>query len=288
MNTPVPQSSRPPNASENPLPNAVASTIGDVLGGYIYNHKQIEFLFAEAGAHGDAPEGNCREKVERWLKREANARPGEVLGVAGRVLEKFMEVDDPYRRVEQAEGRERVRRILTADKMAYRSGGRLVSTTAVRTSAVTLEELMRRRDFHSVEEELGRALSSVDEDPRGALTAACALLEAVFKTFLEEQGQPLPSKQTVKPLFDEVRKHLGLDPSKLADDDLKKVLGGLAAIVDGIGAVRTHAGSAHGHGRKRYRVEPRHARLAVNGAIALTTFFFETWDARARASSTGK
>jgi hypothetical protein len=53
--------------------------------------------------------------------------------------------------------------------------------------------------------------------------------------------------------------------------------------VDGLGALRTHVGSAHGRGRQAYRTSPRHARLAVHAAHTLTTFVLETWDARRSA-----
>jgi hypothetical protein len=61
---------------------------------------------------------------------------------------------------------------------------------------------------------------------------------------------------------------------------LVKILGGVASVVDGIGALRTHTGSAHGRGRHAYRVEPRHARLAIHAAHTLTTFLIETWARR--------
>lgn len=75
----------------------------------------------------------------------------------------------------------------------------------------------------------------------------------------------------------------GLDPSSKEDEDIKKLLGGLAAMVDGIGSFRTHAGSAHGHGRKRYKVDPRLARLVVHSAHTLTLFLIETWQLRRQA-----
>jgi hypothetical protein len=77
-----------------------------------------------------------------------------------------------------------------------------------------------------------------------------------------------------------VQKALGLDPAEVADDDLKRILSGLASIVDGIGAFRTHVGSAHGRGRKAYRPAARHAKLAIHSAHSLVTFILETWDER--------
>jgi len=46
-----------------------------------------------------------------------------------------------------------------------------------------------------------------------------------------------------------VRDSLHFDPSKIEDRDLKEILNSLAGIIGGIGALRTHASSAHGAGK---------------------------------------
>ena len=56
------------------------------------------------------------------------------------------------------------------------------------------------------------------------------------------------------------------------------MLSGILSVVDGIGALRTHASSAHGEGRKLYKLKPRHARLAIHSAHTLALFVLETWD----------
>jgi hypothetical protein len=92
----------------------------------------------------------------------------------------------------------------------------------------------------------------------------------------------MPNQQTIKPLWDIVKKHIGFDPSSVEEEDLKRILGGLASIVDGIGAFRTHASSAHGRGRKQYDVQTRHVHLAVNAAYTLATFVLETWEEKSK------
>ena len=74
------------------------------------------------------------------------------------------------------------------------------------------------------------------------------------------------------------KEDLGFDPKLVQDDDLKKTLSGILSIVDGIGAFRTHASSAHGEGRKMYKLKPRHARLAIHSAHTIALFVLETWD----------
>ena len=144
----------------------------------------------------------------------------------------------------------------------------------------SLRQIIRERDIGSLDDEFKRALDAVDSDPPAAATAACASLEAVFKVYVEDYQLPQPTKETVKPLWKLVSKHLGFDPARIEDDDLKRILSGLSSVVDGIAALRTHAGSAHGQGTMRYRLKPRHARLAVHSAHTLAAFVVESWDER--------
>ena len=51
-------------------------------------------------------------------------------------------------------------------------------------------------------------------------------------------------------------------------------MGTLFAVVEGIGALRTHASSAHGSGTVQYRLEGRHARLFSDGVARLRKGFF--------------
>jgi len=99
----------------------------------------------------------------------------------------------------------------------------------------------------------------------------------VFKTYIEEENLVMPPKQDLQPVWKVVRDDLGLDPGKLEDRDLQEILSGIFATVNGIGALRTHASSAHGSGTKTYNLKPRHARLAVHAAHTLATFILESW-----------
>ena len=104
---------------------------------------------------------------------------------------------------------------------------------------------------------------------------------SLFKIYIDDtDGLELPSDQSLKPLWRTASKHLGFDPSATEDEDIKKVLSGLNSVVDGIGSLRTHAGSAHGRGRRVYRLQVRHARLAIHASHTLVSFFLETWDER--------
>jgi hypothetical protein len=190
--------------------------------------------------------------------------------------------------IARQEGRARVRKVLEREGLQYHRGGR-VTTQTTSGAARSLHALVRTRDLTAIEAEVTRALTAVDTDPPAALTAACSLVEAFCKVYLEDNELPFPNDQSIKPLWAAVQSHLGLDPAgvtpSVIESDLKRILGGLASVVDGLGAFRTHAGSAHGRGRGQYRVASRHARLAVNAAHSLVLFAMETWDVRAAAGA---
>ncbi len=101
-----------------------------------------------------------------------------------------------------------------------------------------------------------------------------------LQVYIEDNALEMPSEQSLKPLWKAVSKHLGLDPATVVDDDVKKVLSGMNGVVDGIGSLRTHAGSVHGQGRRGYKLQARHARLAIHASHTLVGFIIETWDER--------
>lgn len=137
-------------------------------------------------------------------------------------------------------------------------------------------------NFDTVSRDLDRALEAADKDPESAITSACSTVESVCRSILIEMGEGLPAKKDVKSLFNAVKKPLGLSPDKkvndeLVADDVRKVLGGIATVVEGIAALRTHAGDAHGRESGYKRVDTRIANLAVNSASTISLFLIETW-----------
>src|SRR5262249_4349470 len=160
--------------------------------------------------------------------------------------------------------KEKIVMVLTSCELQYVKGGRVIGVLA--TPSRTLEQLILERDFASINYEFDRALNSVESSPREAVSAACNILEARCKIYIEAEQLEMPAKQDLKPVWLVVRKHFGIDPSRIEDRDIQEILSGIFAVVSGIGALRTHASSAHGSGKRTYRLEPRHARLAVHAA----------------------
>jgi len=147
-----------------------------------------------------------------------------------------------------------------------------------------LLEILQRRDLHAIGREFDRALRFADTDPPSAITAANAMVEAACKAYIDANEVDSPRNESVKGLWNIVRSHLDLEPSTVDDSDLRKMLSGLVSIVEGLGSLRTHRGSAHGKGPTAGIPDLRHARLAVCGASAVVDFVIRTWEARTGSS----
>lgn len=152
------------------------------------------------------------------------------------------------------------------------------SAPALASLAATLAVI----DFDTVQRDLERALASVETDPEDAVTAACSVIESVCRSILGELDIPLPVQLDIQGLYKAIREPLGLAPGKedVSPDianDVRAILGGLNSTVQGIGALRTHAGDAHGRGRGFRRIDARIARLAIHTASGIALFIIETW-----------
>lgn len=232
----------------------------------------------ESGAPGDVPEGNCEAKCASWLKRCNDDPTVDALSILGQVIQKFMdhELSDYFPQIE--EGQKRIRDSLSKNQLSYQVNG-YVTLAGASPATRTLVDFLRAGDFASIEAEFDRAVSQLDRDPHAAITAASSIIEALCKTYIETFDLEMPSKQTVVPLWRSVQVHLGLNIDPTLEDDQKRILQGLASIVDGIGAYRTHIGSAHGRGVQPPSIQVSEARLAVNASHTFVIFIMERWHA---------
>ena len=257
------------------ITRGIARVIGEVLGQSYYSHRRIEALFHEAGFVGDPPAGNCSDKITHWICREVDECPDEVVPKLGRALCEFMDSDNSS----HSEGRIRIVGILGQSGLSYSHGGHIFGS-GISAPAKSLDDLLRKQAIPEIEIEFQRALEAVESDPPAAVTAACAILEAFCRIYLQEESNPLPGDLSAKPLWNAVAHHIGFAPATQTDLDLKKILSGFLSVVDGVACFRTHDGSAHGRERRTYRILPRHARLAVHAAHTLVLFGLETWAER--------
>ena len=257
------------------------------------SHDSINNLFMHADAPGSPPDATKKAKVQQWLQL-INNESEEPLKVLGRLIEKYMELPEektvsffPGTQIQpiaspETELKNKLIVTLSRNNLTYVTGG--IISDGGSAPSQSLGELIKKRNIPSIDAEFTRALSNVNSEPREAVSAACNILESIFKIYIIDEALGMPQKQDLQNLWKLVRSDLGFDPGLLQDDDLKKILSGILSVVDGIGAFRTHASSAHGEGPKSYNLKPRHARLAINSAHTIALFVLETWDERKKTS----
>jgi hypothetical protein len=245
------------------------------IGVYRTGPQLVQFF----GALGFQLEVSSRVPSVRHLLNEVNGR-SDGQQVLTQVIE---QIADPHEYLAEPEKLTAVvdylnqRLVLDGFELRrVRQRHRLVRTATEATAASALRGKIEALDLDSVQRDFDRALA--EGDPEDAITSACSTVESVCKCLLDLLGKPHPAKQDIQGLVREVSKHLNLSPDRTdVGPDIKQILGGLASVTGGIGALRTHAGDAHGRGKGTAQVDARIARLAVHAACTISLFFIETW-----------
>jgi Abortive infection C-terminus len=247
---------------------------------------KIEGLMRDCGLDFQA-DGSRVPSLTAYL-REAAADPAnasKLRRVVLRVAEPDDYDDDPERQravvthLNRFLARDRMRIVLRHDRPHLVELGRSgVVIGAAAAKAATI-------GFDAVQLDIERALASAEDDPEDAVAAACSTIEAVCRAILTELKLPLPAKTDIDGLVRAVQEPLGLSPARSdlpaeIAADVRQVLSGLTTVAKGIGALRTHAGDAHGRERGSKRIDGRIARLAIHGASTLALFLIETWELR--------
>jgi hypothetical protein len=112
-------------------------------------------------------------------------------------------------------------------------------------------------------------------DPPAAITRASSLIESVLTHILGTMAVPLPDTRNIQNLLKPTLKALALSDEDLPSDDLKQMSRGIVTMVQSLGALRTHASTAHGRGPNLLIPGVSEARFAVNLAGTLATFLME-------------
>lgn len=182
--------------------------------------------------------------------------------------------------------REHLNRALVPDGLAVVVVNGKAIITERQASSTIVEPFIKKvatLDFDTVQIEIARALLNLEDDPEDAVTAACSLIEAVCRSILIELKLPLPPKRNIDGLIRAVQEPLGLSPGRSdfpteIENDIRQTFGGLTSVAKGVGALRTHAGDAHGREKGFRRIDARIARLSLNAASSIALFLIETWE----------
>lgn len=122
-----------------------------------------------------------------------------------------------------------------------------------------------------------KAIARKNTNPEGAITSARTLLETACKHILDRKDIPYKMTDELPKLWHKCAESLNLAPSQHTLGPLRRVLGGCASVVQGLGTVRNRVGDAHGRGGRPIKPKPRHAALAVDFSGAMATFLVATF-----------
>lgn len=263
------------------IPNSVIGAVSNVIAAHYFSHSKLNSLFMEAGAPGDVPEGNCETKCSIWLNKCNEDSDVDALEVLGYIIQSFMDIeptkslfDDDIIENDITIGQARIISALDKNQLTYKTNGYVIDAGSSIVTK-TLEDYLKKGDFKSIEVEFERAISNINSDPHSSITAASAIIESVLKHYIERNNLLMPSKMNISLLWQTVRQHLTLNRDAQLNDDQKKILTGVTTIIDGVGAFRSHIGSAHGRGVAPPTISTHEARLAINVAHSITTFVMD-------------
>ncbi|WP_439564928.1 abortive infection family protein [Microcella sp.] len=175
------------------------------------------------------------------------------------------------------EGLERFERALGLDGFTI-DGNRRIAPAKLDLAG--LSGLSALRDADGIREAFRRIELLMDEDPAGVVGASKELIEATAKSIVAAFEEPLMGNEKTPALVARAQALLGLGAGDVTNSidsapAVRRVLGGLASIAQGVAELRNAEGGGHGRSA-RSRLTARHARLAFNSARAWCEIVIDT------------
>jgi hypothetical protein len=176
--------------------------------------------------------------------------------------------------------RERLERTLIRDGWRVDHLHRIVPTEQTGTTLAALSGLSALRTTEGIEEAFNRLALLLDRYLAGVAGAAKELIEATAKTVLDQLNISYTDREDFSAPVPRAQEALGLEAAGVESGvdgapSVRRILGGLASIAQGIDELRNTEGGGHGRVRTS-RFTGRHARLVVNAARAWCEIVLDT------------
>ena len=130
--------------------------------------------------------------------------------------------------------------------------------------------------------QITRMRANVVQDAPLAIGSAKEFVESLCKGILDDRKVARTGKEDFPALVSMTREALGLKVNPRADATLRSMLGALGTLTGAIGELRGQMGTGHGRAPSTEAPPAGVARLAVNAAVALGVFLWETHEATSR------
>lgn len=148
-------------------------------------------------------------------------------------------------------------------------------------SVLTIDRAMLG-DHDTLDRHLRRIEPNITADPEAAIGSSKELVESVFVQILNDRGVAHKRGDDLPTLYKAVSRALDLAGSAVSGDPdasmaVNGLLRGLTSSVQSLGELRNRVGTGHGRAMPS-AADRRHARLALNTAVAVTEFLFDVWE----------
>ncbi|MBE7648598.1 abortive infection family protein [Tenacibaculum finnmarkense] len=144
-------------------------------------------------------------------------------------------------------------------------------------SIIEFSQLLESNQLNSIIDDFNRAYKNIEKDPELAIASASSTLESICKAICDFFNEDYPKALHMEPLIKKAFNLLNLSHDQHANQQIKKILGGLNSVATGIGTLRSKNSSAHGHGIKKTKLNKRHSRLVINSCMTIGIFILETY-----------
>jgi hypothetical protein len=177
------------------------------------------------------------------------------------------------------------------DQQELRLDGSLSALrTVLSAEAAKLDEQLaknlERMNSDTLKTRSDELLDAIHLHTGDGLTRSSSFLESVCAEILRERGVTLPKDKSISPLVDACIDCLEW-PDRDALEDAKRFFAGVKSICGGIGALRTHFGTAHGASSHRPPLDASYAMFAKNASVAVAIFLIDCHARRSEAPLNG-
>jgi len=233
------------------------------------------------GDHSPPVGGQRRTLVEQYYHSIAWNKWSDVLKVLTVFENVLVHLEDESQQGNAAAKKDflKLKKWIDRDGSSYEKGR--LSPLGGHQGLQHIADAITALDLPELKRQLDRIYLSIESDPGLAIGTAKELVESVCKTILTDRNVSYPDDADIGQLVKEVRKAIGILPDSIPEsakgvESIRRVLGNLGAVAQGLGELRNLYGTGHGKDGSAKGLSPRHARLAVGTASALCTFLFET------------
>lgn len=243
--------------------------------------REIRNDFDDAGVElgglspGRVFSSSRRSLVERYYQSVDWTSPNQVR----QVLDAFESHLNRLEDYNTGKELERLVMYLKRDGLSYSK--RKINFTPDDIDLIGMEDHKLGIDLTQLRINIDRIKKTIEGDPALAIGSSKELVESCCKAILTEKGKTFSTKADILELVRQVADNLNLisakvPNSKKGSSSIKRVLGSLANIVQGLAELRNLYGSGHGKSPGHEGLSPRHARLCAGAASTLSTFLMET------------